>query len=68
MKAPKSIEEAQREMNAIRAELDTEKVPTWRRVELERRMTFLRGYLVGKGAFEKDNLQEPAPNTDKLEE
>jgi len=55
---PKDAEAAKKERNSLLAELDTGKVPLWRSREIEIRLIFLRGYLVGKGEFHKDNLEE----------
>jgi len=62
LQPPKDITSAQHEMNSLRAELDTEKVPRWRRDEIERRLAYLRGWLHGlksAGAiFREDNIVE----------
>ena len=55
---PKDVEAAKNERNNLLAELDTSKVPLWRSQEINVRLLFLRGYLVGKGEFHRDNLEE----------
>ena len=55
---PKNVEAAKRERNSLLAELDTGKIPLWRGGDIDRRLIFLRGYLVGKGEFHKNNLEE----------
>jgi len=57
LQPPKSKEAALNEMNSLRAELDTGKVPRWRRDVLEARLNYLRGWLHGTGSL-KDNITE----------
>ena len=60
LQPPATRQEAVHEINELRAELDTQKVPKWREDEIQERLVYLRGWLHGRGLSE-DNIQEPAP-------